>query len=106
MKWICLLLPACVSMLVINKRKGEQEASKNVLVDIWRWGVWVLINNLLTFFTLLYVVGYDSLLMEVFESFSFSMKYTLLALIYAWIIPYMVEIVKKYISITFTIKEK
>lgn len=106
MKWICLLLPACVSMLVIYNRKGGQATSKNVIVDIWRWGVWVLINNFMTFFTLLYIVGHDSLVVDVFDSFAFSMKYILIALVYAWIIPYMVEIVKKYISITFTIKEK
>lgn len=106
MKWICLLLPACVSMLIRYRRKGEQQSRESMFIEICCWGVWVLINNLLTIFTLLYVVGHDSLVVEVFDSFAFSMKYIGIAFVFAWVMPYVVEIIEKYISITFTVAER
>lgn len=103
MIWICLLMPACFSVLIQYQRNGNKPLSGNVVVELCRWGAWVLTDNLLTIFTVLYLLGYGSLQTEVFESFSFAMKYAGISLVFACILPYILEIIRKFVSVTFTV---
>ena len=105
MKWFCLLLPACVSMKIRYRRNGNKLQSDNMLVEIFRWGSWVLLDNLITIFTVLYLLGYGSLTIEVFDSFGFALKYAMISLFFACVIPYILEIIEKYFKISFTVGE-
>lgn len=103
MMWICLLMPACFSMMIQYRRNGNRPLSDNMVVELCRWGSWVLVNNLLTIFAVLYLLGYGSLLTEVFESLAFAMKYAGISLVFACVLPYIVEIIRKFVSVTFTV---
>jgi len=103
MKWICLLLPACFSMVIQYRRNNNKQLSDNMIVELCRWGCWVLVDNLLAMFTVLYLFGYGSLLVDVFESFSFALKYAVVSLVYACALPYILEIISKFVSVTFTV---
>jgi len=104
MIWICLLMPACFSVLIQYKRNENKSLTENAVVEIFRWGAWVLVDNLLTIFVILYLLGYGSLQTEVFESFAFAMKYAGISLVLACILPYVLEIISKFISVTCTVK--
>lgn len=106
MIWICTLLPACVSMKIRYKRNGNKMSSDNMLLELFRWGGWILINNLLAMFTVQYILGIEAVVEDAFNSFGFAMKYTLIALFFACIMPYILEIAEKYISVSFTIGEE
>lgn len=105
MKWICLLLPACVSMKISYQRNGNQPLSENALFEVFRWGCWVIVNNILTMITMLFVFKHGSIVVEVFESFGFSLKYMVVSLAFACVLPYIFEILKKYVAITFSVGE-
>ena len=105
MKWICLLLPACVSMKIRYRRNQNLLKADNTLLGILRWGSWILVNNMLSMFTIVYVLRMGTVVTDVFNSFNFSLKYMVISLVFACVLPYVLEIVEKYISISFTVGE-
>jgi len=106
MIWICTLLPACVSMKIRYKRNGNKPCSENVLFELFRFGSWILVDNLLTMLTLQYVLGMDSVVAEAFNSFGFASKYVIISLVFACVVPYILEICEKYISVSLSIGEE
>lgn len=106
MIWICTLLPACISMKIRYKRNGNKMFSDNTLLELFRWGSWVLVNNLLVMFTVQYLLGIDSVVASAFDSFGFALKYIIIALFFACVLPYILEVGEKYISISLKIGEE
>lgn len=105
MVYFCLLLPACVSMAIQYKRNNEKKKN-SVLAEIFGFGCWVLVINLITMAFITYFLGIEEIVADAFNSFSFAMKYTVIATMFAFVMTYVVEIVKKYFSISFTVGVK
>lgn len=106
MIWICTLLPACISMKIRYKRNGGKMFSDNILLELFCWGSWILVNNLLTMFTVQYILGVDSVVADAFNSFGFALKYMIIALFFACVLPYILEVAEKYISVSLCIGEQ
>ena len=105
MEMVSLLLPACVAMNIRYKRLHR---IKSVCVAelIFQWAKWVLALNLLTMGIITYVFGMDGVVGEAFSSFSFFMKYSFISVFMSLVLPYIVEIVEKYIEISIEIGER
>lgn len=103
MEWICYLLPAFVSVKIVSNRNKENTVS--IRSEIIRFGNYVLGINLLTMCVIQYVLGIEAG-QEYLYSFGFATKYMIIALVWAVVLPYAVETIKKYIELTFSIKVK
>ena len=106
MIWICLLLPACFSMKIRYKRNGNRPFTENIFMELLSFGSWILVNNLLAMFVVEYVLGLEGVVADAMNSFGFALKYTIISLVIACVLPYVLEICEKYISISLTIGEE
>lgn len=102
MEMIELLCPAMVSIL-IRERKNKDMAQR-VPEILFRYGIYVIINAFLTITIITYGIGISGVTSDAFCSFSFFIKYTIIALIMAVLVPYAEEIIGKYIRITWTVR--
>lgn len=102
---LCLLLPACVAMQVQIRRNGGKMLSDNILLELFRYGRWVLAINFLAISFTAYILGKVGE-EEHFRNFHFAVQYLLLSTVIAFLLPYLVEIYHKYISISFVIGER
>ncbi len=102
---LCLLLPACISMQIQIRRNGNKMLSDNVLQELFRYGRWVLAVNFAAMGFMTYVAGRSDM-EEYLCNFHFAVKYLVLAMLIAFLLPYLLEIYHKYISITFTVGER
>lgn len=94
---IALFFPAAVSVLIRYKRTKQQILfSAKLVLDYF---LWLITNVLLTEGTIVYVFGISEAQSVYFESFPFFVKYVVIAMIFACVIPYIVEIIKKYFRI-------
>lgn len=100
MEWICLLLPACVA-LSIQKRRNKWE--KRDIEQVLLWAKWVITINMLTMVAVLCFFGFSEILTESFQSFSFALKYLCLSLFFAIVVPYVIEVFRKYIGVSLEI---
>lgn len=105
MEWICWLFPACIAVIIIDKRKKTGEFVQSPVREIWSWGSWVVVINGITLFFIMYCLGQEGIMAEAFSSLPFALKYLFIASIVAIIMPYIVEIVKKYINISVEIEK-
>lgn len=102
MKFIGLFMPAIVSLMIRN-RNNEKEDWRMPQV-FFRYGIYVLVNVWLTEGIIIYVLGLSGVIEEALTSFPFFLKYTLIALAMAVVVPYVEEIIRKYISIGLTVE--
>ena len=102
---LCLLLPACISMQIQIRRNGNKMLSENILQELFRYGRWVLGINFLAMGITAYLVGREDI-EEYFCNFHYAVKYMALSMLIAFIVPYLLEIYHKYISITFSVGER
>jgi hypothetical protein len=103
MLFVCVLLPACIAMGIQSKRISKTYDS--LFQELLVYGKWVLTINLLVMMIIKYVLRMDGVEQSAFTSFSFSIKYSVIAIVLAVVLPYMLEIWNKYVSITFTVGE-
>ncbi len=102
MEIIGLLCPAIVSVLLRErKRTLTVQSIPNLL---FCYGIYVMVNVFLTTAVITYGLGLSGVTSEAFGSFSFFIKYTTIALVMAVLIPYVEEIIRKYIKITVTVR--
>lgn len=101
MEIIGLFGPALVSVGIRYRRQKGTEW--NLMRFVMEWGIWTLINVLLTDITITYILGMQDVMEEYLHSFPFFSKYVVIATVFAAVMPYLWEIVHKYISVTFTI---
>ncbi len=101
MKIIGLFFPAFISLLIKIKRNNKQKWDRLVIIE---YGRYTLINVWLT--TVIVVYGFNKfeVMIDSLERFSFFLKYTSIAILIAVLLPYLEEIIKKYIQITFIVR--
>lgn len=63
-----------------------------------------MINVLLTVCVITYGAGVSGVTSDALCSFPFFAKYTVIALVMAVVVPYVEEIIKKYIKVTLTVR--
>lgn len=102
---MCLLLPACISMHVQIRRNGNRMLSDNILQELFRYGRWVLAINFMAMGLISYAMGRGDI-EEYLCNFHYAVKYLLLSMLIAYIVPYLLEIYHKYISVTFSVGER
>lgn len=102
MEMIGLFFPAIASVMIRNRRNTEFGWSMPAI--LFRYGIYVLINVLLTVCVITYGVGLSGVTADALNSFSFFTKYTVIALIMAILVPFVEEIIGKYIKITLTVR--
>lgn len=103
MELIALLFPAAISIYIrYNRTQKSYTFSAKLLID---YMIWVICNVLLTFCTIIYVLGISEVDSSAFNSFPFYSKYLLIALLIAFITPYIVEIITKYFGIKMEIEK-
>lgn len=105
MEFICLLLPACVAMS-IRCRRLQKVKIFHVSELVFGWAKWVLALNILTMGIITYVLRVEGVVADAFNSFSFFLKYTLIGIAFAVVLPYVVEIMEKYVELSVEIGEK
>jgi len=100
MKYVCILLPAFIAVAVKNNR-GEK---KDLLGTILSFGLWTLLLNLINMILITYVLRMDGVTADALESFSFAIKYIVVGSVMAFVLPYVFEIVSKYLHIDFKVE--
>lgn len=102
MEIIGLFFPAIVSVLIKNRRNTE--ADWRMPRVLFRYGIYVLINVFLTGCIITYGLGVSGVTSDALTSFPFFIKYTVIALVTAVIVPYVEAIIGKYIKLTLTVR--
>ena len=105
MELICLFFPACVAM-GIRCRRIEKLQIVKIPELIFKWTGWVVIINLIVMGIITYIFGMDGIVSDAFNSFSFFMKYVLIAIAFSLFLPYLVEILEKYFEMSIKIGEQ
>lgn len=103
MIFVALLFPAAISILISYRRSNNP--LKFCVKSIFEYMVWTIINILLSTSTIVYILGISEVDSNAFNSFPFFTKYVIIALLFAVILPYIVEIIKKYFDIKMDIVE-
>lgn len=99
MALLALFIPSIISVKI--ERNNEKW---DLLKYIEQYSVYLVVNLIIVFFMLIYVLKYDELTAEVINSFPFFFKFFIIHTLVAMVIPRMKTILKKYISITFSVK--
>ena len=102
MQIIGLFFPALITILIRHAREREQIWEMSV--TLIRYGIYVLCNVLITTVIITYGLNISGVTADAFESFPFFTKYVIIAIVAAILLPYVEDMVKKYIKITFTVK--
>lgn len=102
MEMIGLFFPAIVSVMISNRRNTE--SGWRMPTILFRYGIYVLVNVLLTVCVITYGFGLSGVTVDALNSFPFFHKYMVLALIMAILVPFVEEIIRKYIQITLTVR--
>ena len=102
MSIIALFFPSCISMMIRHKRNIS--TNWNPIQCIIEYGVLTVIDIFLTEAIIVYIlkISPDS---TAFESFPFFIKYVAIASMIASVVPYIGEIISKYIKVSFSIIE-
>lgn len=104
MEWICWILPACISMKISNKRNKKENTNVNIISELCTWASWVIGINVLTLVVIMYVLGVKNIMVDAYASLSFALKYLLIAAVFAIILPYVIEVFRKYINVSVDIE--
>lgn len=104
MSFIALFFPACISLIIRHRR--NKELSWSVPESILEYAVWVMLNVLLSECIIVYVLQIGSVDVTALQSFPFFTKYMVIALFLAWLLPYMEEIGRKYIGVSFSVDSR
>lgn len=102
MSIIALFFPACISMVIRHKR--NEKLTWNLAGCILEYAVLTIINVFLSQVVIVNILGIttDS---TAFESFPFFTKYLFIASAAAFLVPYVEEVVSRYIKVSFSVGE-
>lgn len=104
MKIIALFFPAFISITIYCKRQDcEQSFKLNLLI---RYAIYTMIISWCDMSLITYIFKIDAAVSDFFESFGFYTKYVFVAIFLAWSIPYIEEIVGKYIHVSFRVEAR
>ncbi len=98
---IGLFFPSFVSMAFYMKL--SKDAVCRWQTFIIRYGVYVLLNTLITQISITYLLGISDVTESALKSFPFFIKYVLIALVFAVVLPFLQEMLKKYLSVSIKI---
>ena len=101
MRIIALFFPAFISMAIRHRRNTE--LTWEVITTLIEYAILVVVNVFLSEAVVTYGLRMNDVDSTAFESFGFFTKYLLIASVIAFFIPYVEEIFRKYISISFTV---
>lgn len=104
MSFIALFLPACISVVIRHKR--NKELTWKMPECIFEYAILVVINTFLAEAVITYGLRIDGVDITAFESFGFFTKYLFISSVIAFFIPYIEEIYRKYVSISFSVEKK
>ena len=99
-----LFFPAFISIAIKHSRNPE--LTWQIPKALVEYGIYVLVNVLVTTVIITYVLNISDVTVDALDSFPFFTKYAVIAIIAAVLTPYMQEIVKKYVEVTFTVRKK
>lgn len=100
-----ILAPAVLALKTKMKRQGtENERSKGINRWVLQYAVEILKNVFLTTATITYILKIDDVNFSALSNFPFFTKYVVIAVAYAWLLPYVEEVISKYVSISFKIE--
>ena len=102
MEVIGLFFPAIVSVMIQNRRNTE--SAWRMPAILFKYGIYVLVNVLLTVCVITYGLGVSGVTADALNSFPFFTKYMVIALIMAILVPFVEEFIGKYIQITLTVR--
>ena len=103
MPFVALMCPAAISLAIYRKRR---EYKPGVIDSIAAYLIFVLVINLLTMCTTVYLLRvYDSM-QSFMEGFVFFTKYVIIATVFALIIPSLYDLFTRYFKISFDDKVK
>lgn len=101
---IALFFPAFISISIYVKRKSlELVPDLKLLI---RYGIYVIFVNWLGMSLITYIFHIEDCRMESMESFGFLTKYIFITVLFAFLIPYIEEIIHKSIHISFTVEAR
>lgn len=98
MRITALFFPAFISILIKYLRKPERTWHPSMLIA--EYGIYVLVNVLLTTSLITYGLGIYGITADAFDSFPFFIKYTFIAIIIAFITPYVEELITRYVKVS------
>lgn len=99
------LAPAALAMRTkIRRRESEKIRAEEMGMLLLQYGMEILKNVFLTAATITYILKIEDVNFTALSSFPFFTKYVVIALAYAWILPYLEEMIVKYIGISFKIE--
>ncbi len=104
MEFIALLMPACIAMTIKQRRLAF--CDKERIFVLFEYGRMVLWCNLFAIGIITYVFRISNVRSDALNSFPFFMKYVVIASVVSFVIPYISEIIRKYIKVAFYIEEK
>lgn len=102
MRIIGLFFPAFISISIKHLRNPKH--TWQTLMVLVEYGIYVMINVLLTTAIVTYVLNVTGVTVDAFDSFPFFTKYMVIAIMAAVFVPYIEEIIKKYIEIKFKVR--
>lgn len=101
MTLIGLFLPSFVSVALYMKLSKDTLCRWQMFIV--RYGVYVLLNTLMTQISITYLLGISDVAESALESFPFFVKYVLIALVWAIVVPFLEEMLKKYFNVSIKI---
>lgn len=102
MEIIGLFFPAILSVLIRNRR--DRKSDWHIPEVLFRYGRYVLTNVFLTVCAITYGLGMSGITSDALNSFPFFTKYTVIAIVMAVLVPFVEEIIGKYIKVTLTVR--
>ena len=104
MRVVALFFPAFISILIKYLRESERTWRPPVLIA--EYGIYVLVNVLMTTSLITYGLGVHDVTADAFISFAFFTKYVVIAIIFAFVTPYIEELITKYVKVSFAVRKK
>lgn len=104
MRIIGLFFPALISITIRHSRSSE--LTWQITQILIEYGIYVLVNVLVTTSIITYGLNISGVTVDAFDSFPFFTKYEIIAIAAAIFTPYIQEIIKKYIEVTFAVRKK
>lgn len=104
MKWIAVFLPSIITITIRYKRSNGDRWK--ILRYISEYFIAVICNVVITQSTVQYFLSDGVIDTKAFERFTFFTKYMIIACVLAFIIPYIYEIISKYIHVSIKVKER
>lgn len=101
---IAVIGPAMLSMKIKINRNGIGNQSWYVFFVYYI--LEILKNTFLTVATITYLFRIDDVQFSAMNSFPFFSKYIIISIVYAFLLPYIEEIIRKYIKVTFGVENK